>query len=251
MASKQQATAEITHFELYLPCCSYSTAFIVMHNAVFEWRKKHTAAFVYTFLIALPECIFCALSVAAQFSITYYIWIELQKVDVCNINSSSGLQWIGVAAFVGEMLQDMFETVTMAVWLVKSSSIELDLQGMGSEEPDPLFVRDKIAGMFFIVLPKLAIAIWLTMVGSNFVALSENNTELILNCLAVVFVTKLDEMVHATVSCVIVKKVAKHVKPVISNSDVLAVYDSLISPSLKAGMWVGIVFLILAQLPQC
>ena len=89
---------------------------------------------------------------------------------------------LAVGVFVAEMLQDMFETAMIASWLMKTTTIERDLEDFA---PDKMNNLDRILGMTFMVLPKLGIAFWLTGVGSRFVALSKNNAELILNCLAV------------------------------------------------------------------
>ncbi len=199
-------------------------------------------------LFVLPELLCLAASIAVQIIITYFILLEVDKVDVCSMNVSPVLQWIGVAIFVGEMLQDMFETAMIASWLLRTTKIEMDIEDHEAEE---MKSTDRILGMTFIVLPKLAIAIWLTSVGARFVALSEDNAELILNCLAVVFVTKLDELVHATVSSQFVKKLANHVKPVKIESFLFMISDGLFGPFFKSALWVGIVSTVVSTLPPC
>lgn len=244
---------DLRMFELSLPQCSYSAAFLFLHKWLSSWRDENsdfrcTGVFLF-FVVVLPELLFLAASIAVQIIITYFILLEVDKADVCEINVHPVLQWIGVGVFVAEMLQDMFETAMIASWLMKTTTIERDLEDFA---PDKMNNLDRILGMAFMVLPKLGIAFWLTGVGSRFVALSKDNAELILNCLAVVFVTKLDELVHATVSSQMVKKLAaKHLKPLKLESGNLFAFDALLGPLFKSVLWVGIVAAVLWTQPQC
>lgn len=251
MADEGKKAQRITQFEVKLPECSYSSTLLVVHGFIGDIRKGKLGACdaaVFFCFVLIPEVIIYALNIAVQVGITYFISLEVPKIEICQVNVSPVLQWIGVATFVGEMIQDMIETSMIASWLVGTNEVTGDVEDW---EPDAMLKRDKVALIIFIVLPKFGIAFWLTSIGSTFVALSENNAELILNCVAVVFVTKLDELAHATVSSQYVKKCVKAVKPLQVESEVAAMCDIIFGPLVKSGLWAGIVSLAIYSVPEC
>ena len=86
------------------------------------------------------------------------------------------------------------------------------------DEPNPLTRFQKLLATLFVVVPKLVVACILTFVGTYFVFLSESNTDLILNCLAMTFVVELDELAYATISSEFSKKEVQNVVPLVLHS---------------------------------
>lgn len=58
--------------------------------------------------------------------------------------------------------------------------------------------RQKFVILFTILLPKLMIVVVYTILSLKFISTAGNYTNIVLNCLAVAFVTEIDEMVFAT-----------------------------------------------------
>ena len=119
------------------------------------------------------------------------------------------------------------------------------------DAPNPFTWPQKITAILFILLPKLLVACVLTFVGTYFVLVSESNTDLILNCLAMTFVVELDELAYSTISSEFSKKEVQNVKPLVLHSSDLAFCDAIVSPILRAALWVGVVWGISRTLPEC
>jgi hypothetical protein len=140
------------------------------------------------------------------------------------------------------------QTVTILSWMIMADGVVKDIEG---DDPEKLWKRDRIGGIVFIVLPKFAVAGYLSWVGTRFVMMSENDTELVLNCVAMTFVTQLDELFHTTASSQMARKVTKHLAPLIVEAEFATFIDSVVSPFVKSALWAGSVWLFIATLPQC
>ena len=92
------------------------------------------------------------------------------------------LQYIGVGAFVGETLQEVSAACTMltVVWVSE------DVRFGGR------WFRVMLTMVF--ILPKMAMSLWLIIVGSHFVLTSATNMDLIMNCVALTFVNSMDDV---------------------------------------------------------
>ncbi|CAE7216006.1 unnamed protein product, partial [Symbiodinium natans] len=181
-------------------------------------------------LVVLPEVASCGLIVFVQLFILSYLWEEVQTVDACSIHSSQGLQWTAAAIFVGKMMAEFGETLSMLIWIWGNKVIDIRVVQM--DEPNPLTRFQKLLATLFVVVPKLVVACILTFVGTYFVFLSESNTDLILNCLAMTFVVELDELAYATISSEFSKKEVQNVVPLVLHSSSvgseLAFCDSIV-----------------------
>lgn len=247
---RAEKKAQFQNFELRLPESSYITSFVMVHWLLEAIRRDFHWMHICTFFffVVLPEVCFLVASVLCQVLLTYYLEMELEKLDPCDVNVRPELQWIGALAFIGYMLQDTMQTVTILSWMIMADGVVKDIEG---DDPEKLWKRDRIGGIVFIVLPKFAVAGYLSWVGTRFVMMSENDTELVLNCVAMTFVTQLDELFHTTASSQMARKVTKHLAPLIVEAEFATFIDSVVSPFMKSALWAGSVWLFIATLPQC
>ena len=108
----------------------------------------------------------------------FFVNIDM-SADACKITSHFLMRAIGTAIFVGEMFHEFVEATQLLSAYVG--------------------IRTAAARWFsfiFLVGPKFLIALGLLWVGTCFVVLSQDDTELLLNCLAMTFVVQIDEIVH-------------------------------------------------------
>ena len=236
-------------FELVLPESIYTTAFIRIVKLVNalnagSWHKICIQVFM-----VVPEVCFLGFSILCQVGLTYYLQMEVEKKDPCNANVSRGLMWIGAAAFVGSMLQELMETLGICWWLLEVEAFDSDLQGF---EEIKLLKSHRVIGFLSFILPKLAIAGYLTWVGTRFVLTSETDTDLVLNCVAMTFVIEFDELVQATLSSQLNKRMVQNLKPVeVTWKMYTALDQNLLTPILKPAVWAGVVAYFIHNLPQC
>ncbi|CAK9080723.1 unnamed protein product [Durusdinium trenchii] len=243
-----------TEFEITLSRCSYTGAFLSVHEAVWNIRAGGLSWNSYDFcvnmMLILSEIALFLFSIACQIGFTYYLNLQMQPPpDVCTLHTSRGLQWLGAAAFVGKVLQDVFETCEMLLWFLVADRIEKDLAG---DQPESIELSDRVAGILFVVLPKFAIAGWLTWVGARFVLLSSDDTQIIVNCLAMTFVMDIDEIVHKTASSQYVKQSTEHLKAwSMPLKPEYVRLETVMAPVIKAGLWAFACLVLIADLPRC
>lgn len=239
-------------YSVSLPQCTYTQAFLAVH----EFKDCLTAAdpvsfedfWFQMFGSVIPGVALFLMSIAAQIVFTYFVLQELEDVDVCDISTSVWIQWSGVALFIGSMLKESVETIHIAYWMLGSDHVAKDFTG---DFPEPLTALDKIAGIVLLVIPKFAIGLWLTWVGSRFVLLSITNTDLVMNCLAMTFVVDIDELVHEAASNQYAKKAAELVKPFVSHRPNAFFMDQIATTPLKLLVWGGAVLYFKMTTPQC
>ena len=141
-------------------------------------------------------------SLAAQGIIIYYLHEENNAaIKECSVRTPNVLQWTAASAFVGEMSQEVTESIPLLLACFRETS--------SASESSKWAAR---AAFVLVWCPKFLIAVFLTFVGTRFVCLSGlsddsdpdnnkfDNSELILNCVAMTFVVKIDEMVHRTLT---------------------------------------------------
>ena len=236
--------ADVNAYAVSLPECSYSSAFIMLHT-----MRYSSVGMVIRILVVFPEVMSCVLIVAVQLWILSYLWEEVQLVDACSIQSSKGLQWTAAAIFVGQMMAEFGETLSMLIWIWGNAVVDIRVKQM--DEPNPLLLCHKVLAVLLLLVPKLIVACVLTFVGTYFVFLSESNTDLILNCLAMTFVVELDELAYSTISSEFSKKEVQNVRPLVLHSSELAFCDAIVSPILRALLWAAVVWGIFQTLPEC
>ncbi|CAK9000551.1 unnamed protein product [Durusdinium trenchii] len=174
------------------------------------------------FGVEVSSFLVAGLSVAAQSFVIYYLWYDLEQrlewgqdptykgeraIAPCSLHLNLTLQLIGAGAFVGIMLADLEESLMMFWWLYQKNVLhESDDPGYETGGKNGLKVegeevvefsmsrRRRILGAIFCVLPKFVITVCLTIVGTRFVVLADDNAELLLNCVAMIFVIDFDEL---------------------------------------------------------
>ena len=238
-----------------LPLCTYTHAFLAVHEFKdaltrdSEWITFRQPLFWFLLIgSVIPGVTLFLVSIAAQIVITYFVLQELEQVDVCHVSTSVWIQWSGVALFIGAMLKEAVETISIAYWILCSNHVAKDIE---DDLPEDLTALDKIAGIVLLVIPKLAIGLWLTWVGSRFVLLSITNTDLVLNCLAMAFVIEIDELVYEIASNQHSKKNAEHLKPAGAYNENAFWIDMVAATPLKLLVWGGAALYFKMTVPQC
>ena len=235
-------------FELLLPESIYTTCFIRIVKLMEAFRTGRRIGM--QVCLVLPEVCFLGFSILCQVGLTSYLQMELEKRDPCNANKSRGLMWIGAAAFTGNMLQEVMETIGISWWMLEVEAFDSDLAGF---EEIQLLNSHRVIGFLFVVLPKLAIAGYLTWVGNRFVLLSETDTDLVLNCVAMTFVIEIDELILATLSSQLNRRMVQNLKPVETGrwKTYTALDQTVLTPILRPAVWAGVVAYFIHNLPQC
>ena len=227
-----------------LPESVYTTALI----SVLIAKRPSSCYDIIAFLgVQFTSFLSFILCVAAQSFVIYYLWEDVEtrldpafegedKIEPCSLRLRVPLQLIGAGAFVGIMLADLEESAMMLWWLMQKRSLyDQARQGRQSladatlpqTESQLTIATDCITveggedvqfhmsrcrrfwAAIFCVLPKLAITVCLTIVGTRFVVLAENESELLLNCVAMIFVIDFDDMAHKRLSPIRMKNLVK------------------------------------------
>ncbi|CAE7784746.1 unnamed protein product [Symbiodinium sp. CCMP2456] len=165
-----------------LPDDAYSSLMVTIVEAVYGTLFSTRDG-----CLLVPQAIVhYAVLVFAQVAIIVFLDKAVLGFDRCNVDISTDvlLQYIGVGAFVGEMLQEVSAsgTMLMVVW------VSTDARFGGR-------CRRALLTLVFI-LPKAAVAVWLIIVGSQFVLTSASNVDLIMNCVALTFVNNMDDVMY-------------------------------------------------------
>ena len=252
MANRGEVKRTSVHgdtMELTLPPCSYTATFMAVIGLSTDIKRDGLGKTmcIVLFVVVLPEVLNLVISLVAQLGFTYYIWGAVENTDVCNTHSSLGLKWLGVAAFVGKIMQEYAETFTMSKWFMHAEELDCALEDY---ENDKITCGTRVLAHVFIVAPKLTIASWLLWLGTRFVLLSDNDTELVLNCLAMTFVCEIDELVFKTASSRLMQVYVKHLKPLHVKAECLTFCDLLLSP-VKLALWAGLTALLVETRPEC
>ena len=113
------------------------------------------------------------------------------------------LMFLGLIVFFIQVLTDLFEALTMMGWIyhIKTSkkleSLKYEVNGDGEvafKHGVPRWY--KLFWAVPIVLAKIALMGMVTLYGSVFIAQSETNLDVILNCVALCFVFELDDYAY-------------------------------------------------------
>ena len=245
-------TEKLCNLEVSLPQCTYTNVFLAVHEFK-DWllvknKGSHGLTVTLFFGSLLPAVLLFSLSVTAQVAITYYVSQELKDADPCEVKSNLLIQWTGLALFIGTMIQETSETISIGWWMIVSDAVSKDIEG---DVAEPLTIPDKVAGIVLVVIPKLLIGLWLTWVGSEFVLLSPSDTDLVMNCLAMTFVVEIDELVHSTATNHYGRKMAEKLMPATTNNETAFFLDMALAVPMKLLVWGGTVFYFKETMPVC
>ena len=250
-----------------LPKCTYASVFLVVHSAFDDcrtgarWaRGKHETKLACSTI--LTEVFYLIASVGFQASITNYLQHEFPHLGECE-GICLKLQLLTVAVFIGEMGIEFRETVSMLLWMWYTTHVEytkekqdereekkdedeehssdssLADQATAPVEPGKLCWPERFIGMAFIGLVRLCVALFVLHIGSGFIIRSENNKDLVLNCVAMTFVVKIDEMMHKMGSSSVARSLTARVKPYYGPWPGTPLLD-LFALFLKPTLWFGL-----------
>lgn len=195
------------------PECTYTSAILVVHGFFHDWRADEfrKVSNQQRFLIVLTvllEVFFVTLSVGLQFSISGYLLREIPHLEPCK-GICVNLQWMTVGVFTGEIIKDLAETGNMRKWIWQATYVKyLKCEGTPSQYDEMIWKQPEKSFGAFIILCKFLIALYLLFVGNRFILKSENNKDLVLNCVAMAFILQIDEIIHKVASSSIAKDLA-------------------------------------------
>ncbi|CAK9027517.1 Uncharacterized protein SCF082_LOCUS17955 [Durusdinium trenchii] len=120
--------------------------------------------------------------VGLQFSISGYLLREIPHLEPCK-GICVNLQWMTVGVFTGEIIKDLAETGNMRKWIWQATYVKyLKCEGTPSQYDEMIWKQPEKSFGAFIILCKFLIALYLLFVGNRFILKSENNKDLVLNC---------------------------------------------------------------------
>ena len=237
--------------KIQLPESIYSSAMLVIHGAKAEEYEGMNG--VLTLMVVAPQVLLLALNIVLQVSFVNYLHRTLSGTDPCDIKTDLVLRYLSVAAFVAGMIFEFFECFEMILWAwyvkteVSHQALQLQVQPDGSKQQiSGLTVLQKIVFVGGVVGIKLAIAVYLFAVGAQFVLLSETHADLILNCLAMVFVVEIDDVIYHGFTPSFCKEVIKDLPPIEIQSVNHGLARLTLLPWVKVGFWLLGAHLIVA-----
>lgn len=163
--------------------------------------------------------------------------------------------------FVSYICMDIKQTMSMLeVWLrmIPTASDGHTKQLMFSRD-GPAFVSGDISlarktlVLLIVFVPKLLLALSLGLIGTRYLAISADDTELILNCVALVFVIDLDELIFQFFSSPKARLVMQSIPPFERRVKDHFPWNmwTLIAPFVKFIFSVGVTFCIFFTTPTC
>mmetsp|Transcript_6217 Transcript_6217/g.11296 ORF Transcript_6217/g.11296 Transcript_6217/m.11296 type:complete len:280 (+) Transcript_6217:2-841(+) len=176
------------------------------------------------FTLLVPQVVCYIVGLMIQGSFIWYIWDVIEEEQVCN-SPEGFVKLICITTFVGKCIADIAETVQMHQFINTIPSWDPDehreiLDDVGeysgltnlahqkykSEEEDDVVEVVKpatgITGMYrtftylFVMMPKLAIAVGLAVIGGGHILASADVETFILNTLASVFIFEIDDIIY-------------------------------------------------------
>jgi hypothetical protein len=239
---------DISDVTYALPESIYSSALVVLLSLDPHDQRKSCTYFLFVYL---PQLFLLVFTYCVQSGIIYYINKTTEDSYTCDFETSLMLIYMGVGLFVGGMIEEFVETLRMLSWTwhvqtEKERNI-LTYENVTEDGEKKIKLASgltrymKIMFVLLILLPKLGIAGALTQCGAKFVAVSRADSDVVLNCLAMVFVVEIDDMLYKTFTPVGFQKMLRELPPVEveDEKDSLVVHLMLL-PWLKVGLWGGL-----------
>lgn len=124
--------------------------------------------------------------------------------------NSKLLRFIALLCFTSVIWSDVFESIKMWVylWQIPAGSVHTGLDHyrideggnpIGFGRGEGILWWERWVYVFLIILPKMALTCILWYYGCGFLAYSEDDTELLLNAVALIFVIEIDEYIYSGV----------------------------------------------------
>lgn len=173
--------------------------------------------FVKAFVVISPAWVALLMNLLASLFIIANIRDIRDETPVCEANFN--LLLLGVAIFNVYNCGEIFETVELAFWIQGFKTVSNHEQlTFATKNGEPSIVSGltpifKVICVLFIVLPKLMIGLLLAYYGSGFLLVSDDNESLILNTVALTFITQIDELIFVAMTPLNVKMILDELPP--------------------------------------
>jgi len=154
--------------------------------------------------IILPQWITVIANYIVSLTIIYYLREIRDATPFCDADLY--LQYIGVIIFCVYNVGEMIETMFMFIWVTQQFKTTNDHEQMvlaGGEDAKIVSGMTMCYKTFvccFLLVPKLLLGLALSYYGSGFVFTSDDNESLLLNCVALTFITQVDDLAY--IACV-------------------------------------------------
>jgi len=214
----------------------------ILGPAMFRWsaskgtRPIKGAALVLQLWKVVQRCfLLYTYSIVISFFILYMLWpfayhaLDSQVKGNCDANTSALLRFACLSTYTVAVIADLHETWTMLDWLVAvwrnnrgfaKACLELRVMADGAKagELDPSFALTcwHTCWCFLgVIVPKVACALVLWVIGVGFIALAADNRSMIVDMLAITFVLEIDELIFISFSSTAMQTAVASLPPVI------------------------------------
>lgn len=240
--------------KLKLPECIYSSVMLLIHGARAEEYGSLGFNCFMSCMVVAPQVLLLAINVVVQVSFIRYLERTLSDVDSCNIKTDVVLRYLSVASFVAGMIFEFFECFEMLLWTVyvktedRHQALQVQIREDGSKmQVSGLTICQKMVFLVLVIGTKTAIAVYLSAVGAQFVLLSETHADLILNCLAMVFVIEIDDVIYHGFTPAFCKEIISDLPALEVHSLTQALARLTIFPWVKIGIWIATVQFVVSH----
>ncbi|CAE7809993.1 unnamed protein product [Symbiodinium sp. CCMP2592] len=236
---------------LTLPACTYTSTFLSFQSACAECRHGFLSGTLNANRVIWPvlmEVVVCLFAMVAQVYVPDYLLrgIVHHEIEACH-GICIKLQLFAVGFWIAEMLQEGWETWSMLVWMCVANKVEYNVNEKKSTIQLPAITRrvrwwESLVGAL-LILCKFLIAVWLTYMGSFVIVNSENNQDLIFNCVAMNFLLKLDDMMFVCMSSKMSKDMVKSLEPQhveVESCQKVYAFDLAFGPLLTVIVWASL-----------
>jgi len=153
-----------------------------------------------SFLAIAPSWFLLMFNFVSSITMVFYLKQIRDETPECEANFP--LIILGVVIFNIYNVGELFESLDLLFWIVgfKTSTTHEPLT-LGKEEDETVIVSGltpwyKFVCLVFVVMPKMFLGLLLAHYGSGFLLVSDDNESLILNTVALTFITQIDELIY-------------------------------------------------------
>ena len=225
MISKEEHSTQ----QYTLPESIYSGAMIFPLSGPWSRLSRARACFLFcipllNYVLVLAGCLF------VQFTFVIYVGSNLSNITNAVCTAQPKLVYVGLIAFFVSVIGDFHQSIHMMQWLwhiPRSDQLETlqytVVPSVGDKEECVVFKHGlprwyKLLWCLPICISKMVLAFLVLLYGSHFVSTSENDLEVILNCVALCFIFELDEYAYHFFTDKASRKVVSELPPVVVQS---------------------------------
>jgi len=144
---------------------------------ILMYEKSHKCFVAY---FSVLNFALLGLNILAQLTFIMYIG-KLAALDDEICPTDPQLLWLCSLLFYMLILGDFKQSLRLLVWLFKVTKRELQI---------------RIVGILFVIVPKFTVCVLLGWYGGSWLMHAKSDQDLILNCVALFFITEIDEMIQ-------------------------------------------------------